>query len=564
GTYFVVVTNGYGSATSTVAQVTIFGSPVVTDQTTTTLHIFAGASPTLRAKVSGPAPAFQWSLNSSAIPGATSSSYTIANIQAGGTYTCVILNSYGSTAITPITVSVLAAPAAPFPTSVLADQPLSYFRLDEGSGTVAYDYVDGLNLTYTNVQLGMPGYSSTADPSETAAGFGFVTYDGSHYDNNYAGNAPSLLDFGAPTNSSVQFSVEAWVNASSPQSTDAGIISLGYGNGGEQFNLDCGSTDPAHKFRFFVRDSSGAVHVANGSVAPTDGNWHHVVGVCDEANGQIRLYIDGKLDVTSSIVTNSGILGATSPLSIGSRQSGNSTGYDNQFVGSIDDVAVCAHALSSSQVLAHYYGAGFTPVITMQPTNTTANEGATVTFYLTAQGSPPLAYQWYDITSGTGVPLSGQTNANLVLANVPVSANGNTYQATVTNLYGQVNSDPAQLLVVAGPPFVQQDIGPAIQVVNEGTMVTYAVVATGSAPLRYQWLQNSAPITSATNASYNFEAPVGTNVYKVTISNNAGSTSSSDATLVGLPVPKLNPSDFAYHTKITFAGYTRAATLPSC
>ena len=50
-----------------------------------------------------------------------------------------------------------------------------------------------------------------------------------------------------------------------------------------------------------------------------DGDWHHLVGVCDEVNGQIYLYVDGQLN--ASAAASGGIL--TSPnlyLTIGARQ----------------------------------------------------------------------------------------------------------------------------------------------------------------------------------------------------------------------------------------------------
>src|SRR5438270_10214094 len=80
--------------------------------------------------------------------------------------------------------------------------------------------------------------------------------------NSYVGSIPGFLNFGTPANGNANFSLEVWVNGGFGQNTDAGIITLGYGNGGEQFNLDCGGSDPAHRFRFFVRDAAGGVHAA--------------------------------------------------------------------------------------------------------------------------------------------------------------------------------------------------------------------------------------------------------------------------------------------------------------
>ncbi len=54
------------------------------------------------------------------------------------------------------------------------------------------------------------------------------------------------------------------------------------------------------------------------------------------------------------------------------------------------------------------------PAITSEPHSQTANVGTTVTFLVTAMGSPPLSYQW----SFDSQPLPGATNVNLTLTNV--------------------------------------------------------------------------------------------------------------------------------------------------
>ena len=68
--------------------------------------------------------------------------------------------------------------------------------------------------------------------------------------------------------------------------------------------------------------------------------------------------------------------------------------------------------------------------------------GGTVTFSVTASGTPPLSYQWkFD-----GTNISGATNTTLVLTNVQLSQAG-TYAVLVTNHYGSTNSASALLTV---------------------------------------------------------------------------------------------------------------------
>ena len=69
---------------------------------------------------------------------------------------------------------------------------------------------------------------------------------------------------------------------------------------------------------------------------------------------------------------------------------------------------------------------------------------------------------------------------------------------------------------------------------------TFSVVATGTAPLGYQWSKNGAAIGGATGSSYTTPPTVsGDNgsTFAVTVSNAAGSQTSSSATLTVSAAP---------------------------
>jgi hypothetical protein len=75
--------------------------------------------------------------------------------------------------------------------------------------------------------------------------------------------------------------------------------------------------------------------------------------------------------------------------------------------------------------------------------------GGMATFAVGATGTAPLSYQW----SETGVgPLSGQTNATLVLTNVQLGQSGSSYTVLVGNSAGTTNSASGMLTVVTPPP----------------------------------------------------------------------------------------------------------------
>ena len=294
-------------------------------------------------------------------------------------------------------------------------------------------------------------------------------------------------------------------------------------------------------------------------VSPANGAaWHHVVGVCDEANGHVYLYVDGTNAGSAAMIVKSGVLTSTQSLTIGARQEGNGTQYDNQFVGAIDEVAVYNYALSAAQVQSHYYASGIAPIITQVTSSETTNVGSTAVLTVAAAGTPTLFYQWYDPNNN---PIS--TNATLTLSNVQSSAAGN-YTIVVSNLYGTATSY-SYLQVDLGPPQIAQDIAPLMQTLELYAglnTVTFSVSVSGSAPFEYQWYQGASQISGATNSNYTFTGLPGTNTYYVTITNaytasQAGGVpaQSSTATVIGVPTPQLNPSNYAYRAMISFPGY---------
>jgi hypothetical protein len=80
---------------------------------------------------------------------------------------------------------------------------------------------------------------------------------------------------------------------------------------------------------------------------------------------------------------------------------------------------------------------------------------------------------------------------------------------------------------------------PAGQTVPAGQTATFSVVATGSAPLAYQWEKNGAAISGATSATYTTPAVTSADTgtkFSVVVTNSLGSVTSTAATLtIGTP-----------------------------
>jgi hypothetical protein len=88
------------------------------------------------------------------------------------------------------------------------------------------------------------------------------------------------------------------------------------------------------------------------------------------------------------------------------------------------------------------------------------------------------------------------------------------------------------------------------QTVALGATATFSVVATGTAPLTYQWQKNAVNVSGATSASYTTPATVRADsgaLFRCIVSNNGGSATSNAVMLSVLsltpPVVTVGPRD---------------------
>ncbi|MDB6123148.1 MAG: Immunoglobulin I-set domain protein [Pedosphaera sp.] len=179
--------------------------------------------------------------------------------------------------------------------------------------------------------------------------------------------------------------------------------------------------------------------------------------------------------------------------------------------------------LSSNAILTV---TGALPVIVSQPLSQTNAAGSSLSFAVSATGSPILKYQW----RFNGSNVAGATKSFLTLSNVQ-SINAGVYAALVTNTLGSVISSNAILTVTSAPPVIVTQ--PQSATVSAGNSVSLSVTASGSTSLNYQWSLNGTSLSGATKSSLVFSnaQPANSGVYAVTISNSGGSVTSSNATL---------------------------------
>lgn len=199
------------------------------------------------------------------------------------------------------------------------------------------------------------------------------------------------------------------------------------------------------------------------------------------------------------------------------------------------------------------------PQITEQPVGQTVNQGANVTFSVTATGTAPLAYFW----RFNGDPIPTANGQNYTITNVRGDQAGN-YSVTVSNAAGTVTSSLAAL-VVRIPPTITAH--PQSKFVEPGANTSFTVTATGTAPLSYQWRRNNQNVggNSAT-LTLNGVQPNQAGEYDVVVSNAAGSATSNPATLTVGTAPTITghpqSQTVAVSSNVTFTvTATGSATL---
>jgi uncharacterized protein (TIGR02145 family) len=156
------------------------------------------------------------------------------------------------------------------------------------------------------------------------------------------------------------------------------------------------------------------------------------------------------------------------------------------------------------------------PTIITQPQSQTVTVGQSVTFSVTASGTGQLSYQW----KKDGVDISGATTNSYSISNAQ-NSNAGIYTVTASNSAGNVTSNGAVLTVSAAPVPPTITSQPQSWEVAAGHSVTFSVVATGTAPLSYQWYKNGTAISGATSSSYSLSNVqiTDTGTYTVTVSN---------------------------------------------
>ncbi len=133
------------------------------------------------------------------------------------------------------------------------------------------------------------------------------------------------------------------------------------------------------------------------------------------------------------------------------------------------------------------------PTITSQPASSTVGSGGSDTFSVTATGTAPLTYQWYQNSTA----ISGATGSSYTVSNA-AGANGGSYYVVVSNLYGAATSSTAALTYASATPVITTAATlPAGMV---GTAYTQTLAASGGTS-PYTWMLASGSLPDGLSLS---------------------------------------------------------------
>lgn len=505
GTYSVRVENTYGSAVSADAEVNVQPTqpPIITREPQD-VRRYAGRTAAFSVTaIGGLNLEYQWTHEGMALANETNRTLTINNVSAAnqGVYQVLVRNAIGETPSALAELTVLTPAAGSYEALVTSGNPLAYWRLGEGSGTIAYDAWGGFDGTYSNVTLAVPG--AIVGDTDTAAEFNGTSS---------AVRTPLSL------NSTPAFTTVGWLYRGADQLARTGLW-------GQNDKLEFG----------YIDNNTIQVWTDNAlNVSPNpfpNQHWDFVAVVSEGSpTAPIRIYTNGL-----AAGTRNHTLPANNGFTFNIGGGGIFDGTGNFFNGRLDEIAVYNRALTADEIAALYFsGAAAPPIITRQPQGTNLFEGGTINVCVTAFGSAPLSYQWYYF----GAPIAGQTGPCLHIPNATPGDSGD-YFVEVSNPHGTVTSAGVITIDVmpASPPAITQHPQSATR--YAGTSVTFSGAATGTEPITYQWTKDGSDIPGATSSSLTLNNLQASDAgsYRLVARNFMGTATSDPATLTIIAAP---------------------------
>jgi hypothetical protein len=305
---------------------------IVDDLSGTTNYSYVGGSTTFAITAAGdPTLQYQWFRNGTIPVGSNSPTLALTSLTSAdqGSYTVVVTNDYGS--IGSQTNFLAVVPTSGYAGLVIASEPVSFWPLDETSGTNAFDYWSGYDAAYVG------GYTLD-EATNPITKTGSVLFDGA---SSYA-----LTPYYPALNPPV-FSTEVWVNPNSVPASEFCVLSDG------QFASSGRSGWLIYQFptywnlRTYYGNGTATAISLNGVTVPTVGTWTHLAATWDGTTAS--LYVNGTLEGSQvSTTTPKYLPGASGGFCVGARA-------DVSFYwgGNASDAVLYNHVLTAQEISSH-------------------------------------------------------------------------------------------------------------------------------------------------------------------------------------------------------------------
>jgi formylglycine-generating enzyme required for sulfatase activity len=531
GAYTVKVTNGAGSVTSAVANLTLATAPAITVQPAGGMFR-VGAAVVLTPTYTGTAPLrYQWYKDGISVAGGTAATLTLTpvSLTSAGAYTVTVTNAYGSADSAAAVVEVSSPPSIveqPVGVSVLQGQAFKLQVRTALGAAQTFQWFKG-----TTAIAGATG-------TEFAVGVAQLTDAGSYFVRvtNLAGMVQSVT-------------VVVSVNVPPSITTQPVALTLNEGSAGALSVVAQGSATLTYQWQKNGANIAGATAATYALKAATvaDAGFYSVkvsnaFGTVQSSEVEVSVLAVPRItqqpaalnvavdDRVSFLVVAEGSGTLTYQWRKGGVAIPNATSTTHAIAkASLTDAGtydvVVSNAVGSVTSRPATLAVSAPPAIVTQPVGRTLNPGAALSLSVTATGTAPLTYQW----SKDGQPITGATAATYAVASVQLG-NAGVYTVVVSNAVGKATSQAVTVTVNAGVTITTQ---PASLSVNPGASASFSVSASGAAPLTYQWRKAGVNIPGATSSTYTIGAANAASVasYDVAVTNPVGTVLSAVAKL---------------------------------
>jgi hypothetical protein len=223
-------------------------------------------------------------------------------------------------------------------TALFGQTPQVQWDVNEGAGTTVGDRSGAGNSgTASNTTWNATGVN----------GSNSLTFDGT---------SSQVVTSGAPVTTDTSFSVSLWVYLTDATATRVAVSQ----NGTNIYGYALGYDNALNKWFFRMKTAdatgSGTMISAESTSTPATGTWTHLTGIYHDESDQIRLFVNGEWEDTTTHTTD---WNATGVMALGYGRWTGAAAY--RWIGRLDDVTVHQKPLINEEITALYTNTTPTP-----------------------------------------------------------------------------------------------------------------------------------------------------------------------------------------------------------